>query len=93
MPKGSNDVTWVKINKSLCGKDIFLGSVYFSPTGTKEHISKQFRKFSEEIAKFQQKGEVIIQGDLNARTGREKDFVNPHIVDENETIKKSKIWV
>ena len=88
VPKSSNDVTWVKIDKSLCGKDIFLGTVYFSPTGTKEHISKQFREFSEEIAKFQQKGEVIIQGDLNARTGRGKDFVNPHIVDENENHKE-----
>ena len=73
----------MKIDKSLCGKDVFLGSVYFSPSGTKEHISKQFRDLSEEIAKFQQKGEVIIQGDFNARTGREKDFVNPHIMDEN----------
>ena len=81
--KGNNDVAWVKIDKSLCGKDVFLGSVYFSPTGTKEHISKQFRDLSEEIAKFQQKGEVIIQGDFNARTGRERDFVNSHIMDEN----------
>ena len=83
--KGNDNVAWVKIDKSLCGKDIFLGTVYFSPSGTKEHISKQYRELSEEIAKFQHKGEVIIQGDFNARTGREKDFVNPHIIDENYT--------
>ena len=67
---------------------MFLGTVYFSPTGTKEHISKQFRELSEDVVKFQQKGEVIIQGDLNARTGREKDFVNPHLVDENDNHKE-----
>ena len=78
----------MEIDRSLFGKLIFLGTVNFSPTGTKEHISKQFREFSEEIAKFQQKGEVIIQGDLNARTGREKDFVNPHLVDENDNHKE-----
>ena len=76
--KNNQDVAWVKIDKSLCGRDIFLGTAYFSPTGTKEHISKQFRDLGEEIAKFRQKGEIIIQGDLNARTGREKDFVKSH---------------
>ena len=29
--KGNNDVAWVKIDKSLCGKDIFLGTVISAP--------------------------------------------------------------
>ena len=77
----NQDAAWVKIDKSLCGRDIYLGTLYLSPTGTKEHISKQFSDLASDIAKFQQKGEVIIQGDLNARTGREKDFVNLHNVE------------
>ena len=74
----------MKIDKSLCGRDIFLGTLYFSPTGTKDHISKQFSDLASDIAKFQQKGEVIIQGDLNARTGRENDFVNLHNIESHK---------
>ena len=81
--RNNQDVAWVKIDKSLCGRDVFLGTAYFSPTGTKEHIAKQFGDLGEDIAKFQQKGEVIIQGDLNARTGREKDFVNLHSIERH----------
>ena len=77
----NQDAAWVKIDKSLCGRDTYLGTLYFSPTGTKEHISKQFSDLASDIAKFQQKGEVIIQGDLNARIGKEQDFFNLHNVE------------
>ena len=57
---------WVKIGKELCGVDIYLGTIYLSPTGNKENIFKKIQTLRNEILQFQEKGKIIIQGDLNA---------------------------
>ena len=62
--KKSQDVIWVKIGKELCGVDVYLGTIYYSPRGNKENISKQFQALSEEIQFFQRKGKIILQGDF-----------------------------
>ena len=38
MSRSNPDVIWVMISKELCGIDIYLGTVYLSPTGNKETI-------------------------------------------------------
>ena len=37
----------------------------------------------DEIALFQRKGKVIIQGDFNARTGRKEDIIQPDRFDQD----------
>ena len=67
--KGNQDFIWVKIGKELCGVDVYLGTVYYSPIGKKENISNKFQTLSDEILFFQGKGSVILQDDFNAHTG------------------------
>ncbi len=90
--RSDKDVIWVKIDKKLCGSDIYVGTVYFSPTGRKNDISNKFQKLREEIMLFQGKGSVILQGDFNARTGLEDDriildrFMEDFEVGDNHTL-------
>ena len=71
-------VIWVKIQKSLIGgeKDLYLGTVYFSPRGNREMVSKIFENLSAEITYFERKGCVILlQGDLNTHVLNESDVL------------------
>ena len=79
IPNENQDSIWVKIKKELCGEkeDIFLGSFYVSPEGKKSDGKPDFfTAMNKEINLFRYKGVIIVQGDLNARTGKEPDYVN-----------------
>ena len=65
----------MKIEKELCGEEVYLGTIYLSPTGNKENTVKKFQSLGEEITLFQRKGKMILQGDLNARTGNKEDII------------------
>ena len=80
----NKDVIWVKISKKLTGdvKDTYLGTVYISPTGNKDTITNNFGKLGEEIGHFQNKGKVILQGDLNAHTNNKSDTIIPDKFDK-----------
>ena len=67
----------MKISKELCGVDTFLGTIYLSPSGNKANISKKIQTLSEDIIHFQRKGKIILQGDINARTGTGEDSIQP----------------
>ena len=56
-------------------KDLYLGTIYFSPRGNREMISKIFENLSAEITYFERKGYVILQGDLNAHVRNESDVL------------------
>ena len=56
IPNSNKDVIWVKIDKNLCGEDVYLGTIYLSPSGKKENIIKIFQTLGDEIALFQRKG-------------------------------------
>ena len=73
----NEDVIWVKVKRELLGqeKDVYLGTAYISPTGNKETIAKKFEKIGEEIGLFQTKGNIILQGDLNAHTNNKDDII------------------
>ena len=78
MPNKNADSIWVKIKKEKCGEvdDIFIGSFYVSPGSGKSATKKEFyTSLNEELDCFKQKGVVLLQGDLNARVGREPDFI------------------
>ena len=80
----NQDVIWAKIKKELLGEDrkIYLGTIYISPTGNKENIAKKFKKMGEEIGLFQEKGNIILQGDLNAHTKNKDDTITPDKFDQ-----------
>ena len=65
---------WVKINKELSGEenDIFIGTYYIRPLRGKE-----------DVLCFQRMGNVIINGDFNAKTSNEDDFITPDKHDDN----------
>ena len=46
------------------------------------NCQKLYKKFFEEAAQFSSKGEVILQGDINARTGTLPDFLTKDKYDE-----------
>ena len=68
---------WVKLKKEKTGEreDIFLGTIYMSPPKHKNKDVEDFNEIFEEIMYFKNKGRVIIQGDINAHTSNERDFI------------------
>ena len=82
MKSNNRDIIWVKIKKDLTGLDreLFLGTLYFSPSGKKECAQKKYQALAEDISKFQPKGYIILQGDFNAHTNNCQDYIE---IDEN----------
>ena len=73
----NEDSIWLKIKKEKSGEheDIFIGLLYISPSKNSKANEKYFFDLYEEILGLKQKGEVIVMGDLNARTGLEDDII------------------
>ena len=82
IPNDCNDSIWVKISNEKMEKSnsIYLGTFYVSPQ-TKKEDESFFKEFNDEVISFSRKGPILIQGDLNARTASEKDYVD---YDEND---------
>ena len=74
----NQDAIWVKMKKEITGeeKDIFIGTYYISPSKSNEN-SEKIAKLNEDVMQFQKKGEVILNGDFNARTSNLEDFILP----------------
>ena len=66
-----------------------MGTIYLRPTGNKENISKKFQTLSDEILQFQEKGKIILQGDLNAHTGIKEDMIQPNKFDQDVEINEN----
>ena len=67
---------WFLLEKSLfqLENDIFLCGTYIPPNNTTPTITKKmdyFGKLNEMLIKYKDKGDILIMGDLNARTGNE----------------------
>ena len=73
-------MVWVKIKGACCGgsRDIFMcscylpprGSSYYTREGTNLNLDVHFDMLDHCTAEFKAVGEVLIMGDLNARTGQ-----------------------
>ena len=75
VPNTNENSIWIKLKKmSSKDKDIFIGTFYISPE-TKKSKTNLLDMLNEEINLFSKKGEIILQGDFNARTGQKKDFI------------------
>ncbi len=70
--------TWLKIHKELLSsrKDIFLCAIYIPPSESPYYSKDMFSTLEEETNHFQAQGNVLICGDLNARTGLQPDFTD-----------------
>ena len=77
IPNTNENSVWIKLkNRSPDIKDLFIGSYYVSPANKKDKLD--FLKLLHEESKlFQGKGDIIIQGDFNGRTGQKNDFIQP----------------
>ena len=83
------DTLWFKIKKDYTSnrRGIFVGNVYFSPEVYEKKYNKDYLSLLEkEIAHFKAKGEVLVQGDFNGRTGNLQDLVehSKFFEDEND---------
>ena len=90
MPNKNEDSIWIKLkqNNSNEQQDIYIGTYYVSPPNKKSpKIIDFFSALNEEISYFKKKGVVFVQGDLNARTGNEKDFIEYDKFDDEMGIK------
>ena len=65
-PLASNneDVIWLKIDKKVCGVDIYLGTIYISPKGNKENKQKQLTCYMTIFLNFRRKGKLYFKGIL-----------------------------
>ena len=85
IPNKNEDSIWIKLKQNKCNghEDIYIGTYYVSPSKAKTPKAIDFfTSLNEEINMFKKKGVVILQGDLNARTGNQKDFVEYDKFDE-----------
>ena len=87
MKTENEDTIWVKIKKEYTGmgKDIFIGTCYLSPEQGKKN-TEACAKLINDILSFQETGHIIINGDLNAKTGNLDDTITPDKFDETRGI-------
>ena len=72
----SKNILWVKFRKEYflnMSSDIYLAIVYAKPNTFRDD-NNIYKSLETEIARFSSKGKVVIQGDLNARTGIIPDY-------------------
>ncbi len=84
----NKDVLWIKLKKDIFDKkrDIYIGTVYLTPYKNSNDSSKKIFDLFEEILSFQKKGEVIVQGDFNARTNVDDDTISIDKYDDDFAI-------
>ena len=85
----------MKFDRTYFGldKDIFLCACYIPPEGSNIYKHNQakvnpFNIIEDEIMKYKQKGNVLLMGDLNARSGVLDDFVDKDNDDRLEIYSK-----
>ena len=83
VPMDNEDVIWVRINKEDTGRkrDIYIATCYLNPSQAKG-TDRKISNLTEDIISLQKKGDVMIQGDLNAKTGKLEDIITPDKSDE-----------
>ncbi len=79
--KIENASIWLEVKSVISQHNLYLCALYIPPHDSPYYNEQSFLQLQTDILHFQSRGQVLICGDLNARTGREIDYVN--IVDNN----------
>ncbi len=79
LPSASDDILWLKVNKSRSklDYDIFICCAYISPeksSYTKRQTKNILDFIDIDVNRYKKKGKVILCGDLNSRTSTSPDF-------------------
>lgn len=77
----TNDFVWLKLDKTYFGlaEDVFICFAYIPPdnsTYTKKLNFDILEYIENDIAKYSEKGKIMIIGDLNARISLEDDYIS-----------------
>ena len=75
----NNDVIWIKLDKKHheLSNDVYIGSVYVSGENNTKSINDKIKNLSDDIELIKKKkGDIIFQGDFDARTSNTNDFVD-----------------
>ena len=71
---------WIEINKCLTSteKNVFLCATYIPPVESPYFKDEMFTALEDDISLFQANGQIIVCGDINARTGQSPDTLCTH---------------
>ena len=81
LPQNNPDIVWLQIIDRKTKKindDLYVGCVYIPPEFSsfgKEHTLNIWDKLESDIESLSHKGNIVICGDFNARTGTLTDFI------------------
>jgi exonuclease III len=75
-----NEYVWFKLRKQFFGleKDLFICAIYMPPENTsysKSNHLDTFEMIERDIVHYGQTGNILLIGDMNARTGTHHDFI------------------
>ena len=65
-------------------KHVFLCGAYIPPINSKYYNSELFEELENDISEFSSMGQIVLLGDLNARTGKYNHYIAD---DKNDTIR------
>jgi hypothetical protein len=88
--KNTKNFLWRKISKTILNshKDLYVCGTYIPPEKSKYFDKEIFDELEKDINQFSSRANVVILGDLNARTGKTNDSLsnegNKHIQDQSE---------
>ena len=74
----SPNITWCQLKRQLLGiqPDIYLAAIYLPPLQSQRKAGEDILNILErEIHKYSVQGQIVLLGDLNARTGTLNDFI------------------
>lgn len=85
--KGTNSPNrlWLKLDKNYFGfkNNVYVGCIYLPPISS-NHYDDDMLNLENEINHFNNKGEVLLLGDFNARTACDIDFIEKDSIDLNQ---------
>ena len=80
LPIISEDFFWIKLNKQFfnISEDLYICAVYDPPPGSsysQRQIRDPLETIEENVIEYSKKGNIMLLGDFNARTGNLPDYV------------------
>lgn len=88
----NENILWLKLKKSFFNfpKDIYLGTVYFSPVNyERSHKLDYLNDLENDLINISTMGEIILMGDFNSRTGILQDVLESNRILELENLDSS----